>query len=259
MRRQILLILASLWIGDAARSAEWLTDAEAAQAKAKQENKFVMLDFTGSDWCGWCKKLKREVFDTPEFVQFAQTKLVLVEVDFPHAQTLALLQQRANAKLQSTYRVTGYPTLVVLDPTGREVARLGYVSGGPSAFISRFEQATRARQVASQPAAQHSAPEPEPIRKPVKWTPPPPPTPINYGPLALKSISGPKERRIVLINNASMMVGEKAKVRTQDHEVVVVCKEIREDSVLITCDGKEMELTLGKTATGPRIQTAVRE
>jgi hypothetical protein len=78
----------------------------------------------------------------------------------------------------------------------------------------------------------------------VTFKPVPPTVPIHYGPLALKAISGTKERRMVLINNASMMAGETAKVRAQDQEVVVCCKEIREDSVLITCDGRPMELNL---------------
>ena len=62
---------------------QWLTDTKTALEKARQENKAVLLDFTGSDWCGWCMKLKSEVFDQPEFAQFAQANLVLVEVDFP--------------------------------------------------------------------------------------------------------------------------------------------------------------------------------
>jgi hypothetical protein len=80
----------------------------------------------------------------------------------------------------------------------------------------------------------------------VTFVPIPPEVPNRYGALALKSISGTKERRMVLINNASMMTGETAKVKVEDHDVVVSCKEIRDNSVLITCDGKEMELKLGK-------------
>src|SRR5215510_9568275 len=111
MKRLFLLIL--ICAGQAVRgeSVEWLTDARAAQGKAKEENKLVLLDFTGSDWCGWCIKLKREVFDQPEFVQYARSKLVMVEVDFPHQKTLSHAQQQANAKLQRTYGITGYPTI----------------------------------------------------------------------------------------------------------------------------------------------------
>jgi hypothetical protein len=93
----------------------------------------------------------------------------------------------------------------------------------------------------------HTAPTPD-VEKPrtlATWSPPPAPIQIKYGPLALKSISGPKERRVVLINNATMMAGETANVRTEGREVVVCCQEIRDDSVKINCDGKPMELKLG--------------
>src|SRR5438093_919127 len=62
-------------------AATWLTDLPAAQAAAKAEKKIVLLDFTGSDWCGWCIRLKNEVFSQPEFDAFANANLVLVEVD----------------------------------------------------------------------------------------------------------------------------------------------------------------------------------
>jgi thioredoxin-related protein len=245
MRRLILLIILSC-AGQRAWSEplEWLTDARAAQEKAKRENKLVLLDFTGSDWCGWCMKLKSEVFDKPEFAQFANANLVLVEVDFPHRKAMAHLQQEANAQLDKTYRITGYPTIIVLNPDGRQVGRLGYVSGGPAAFIEKLTGLERTAKISAASAPTRPAPEPERPRKPVTFQPVPPAVPIHYGPLALKAISGTKERRMVLINNASMMAGETAKVRTQDQEVVVCCKEIREDSVLITCDGRPMELNL---------------
>jgi hypothetical protein len=130
----------------------------------------------------------------------------------------------------------------VLTPDGQEIHRQGYVPGGPAGFISQLGPIAKAQIVRAPPPAR----EPEPRRKPVTFTPIPPTVPIHYGALALKSISGPKDRRMVLINNASMMTGETAKVKVEDHDVVVSCKEIRNDSVLITCDGKELELKLGQ-------------
>ena len=242
MKRVFLFILMCAGQTVWGQSLEWLTDARAAQGKAKEENKMVLLDFTGSDWCGWCIKLKREVFDQPEFVQYARSKLIMVEVDFPHQQTLSQAQQQANARLQRTYGVTGYPTIILLNQDGKQAGRMGYVSGGPAAFIARLEKVAGMKTPANQTPVD---PEPAKPRTPVTWTPPPPAVSIHYGPLALKSVSGTKERRMVLINNATMMTGETAKVRTEDREVVVCCKEIREDSVTITCDGKPMELKLG--------------
>ena len=242
MRACILAVLLS-WLGLPAwsQSLEWQTDIQAAREKAKSENKLVVVYFTGSDWCPWCQKLKSEALDRPEFADFARANLVLVEADFPRYKAMPQLQHVANVELKKTYRVTGYPTLVVLNANGNEVKRIGYVAGAP-ALIEKLEGLAKLHTQAPQV---HPAVEPpERPRKPVTWTPPPPPVEIHYGPLALKAISGPKDRRIVLINNASLMTGEKAKVRAEDKEVVVLCKEIRDESVLITCDGKDIELRL---------------
>ena len=244
MRRLILFIVLT-WASQAAwgENLEWFGDVQAAQEKARRENKIVLLDFTGSDWCGWCIKLKSEVFDKPEFAEFAQAKLVMVEVDFPRYKAMAHLQRQGNARLAKTYHVTGYPTIVVLNQGGQPLGRLGYVAGGPKAFIAKLESLARFTNPTAQTPPRS---EPEPPRKPVTFTPIPPAVPTHYATLALKGISGTKERRMVLINNASLMAGETAKVHVEDRDVVVCCTEIREDSVLITCDGKPMELKLTK-------------
>src|SRR5215471_6574788 len=143
MRRLLLLFAICFGVFQAvgSESLEWFTDAQAALAKAKAENKLVLLAFTGSDWCGWCKKLKSEVFDKPEFAQFAQSKLILVEVDFPQNKTLSQAQQLANAGLAKNYRIHGYPTLILLDQEGKQVRRMGYVFGGSAAVIAKVEKA----------------------------------------------------------------------------------------------------------------------
>jgi thioredoxin-related protein len=140
--RRLFLLLAFCAVCQTLRSEnlEWFTDAEAAQAKAKAENKLVLLDFTGSDWCMWCQRLKRNVFDDPEFAQYAQSKLILVEVDFPQHKTLPEAQQQANARLEKTHRINSYPTIILLDSDGKQVARMGYVFGGASAFITKLEK-----------------------------------------------------------------------------------------------------------------------
>jgi thioredoxin-related protein len=242
MRSLILLILLAWSQLSRADGLEWLGELETAKERANQEKKFILLCFTGSDWCPACKRLKSEVFDQPEFADFARSKFVMVEADFPRYKPIGHLQLQANKALEKSFRVSSVPTVVVLTPDGQEIHRLGYVPGGPAGFISHLGPIANAQLVRPPPPPR----EPEPRRKPVTFTPIPPTVPIHYGALALKSISGPKDRRMVLINNASMMTGESAKVKVEDHDVVVSCKEIRADSVLITCDGKEMELTLGK-------------
>jgi protein disulfide-isomerase len=244
MRYLILLIVLACAQLSQGEGLEWLGDLESAKDRAKQENKLILVYFSGSDWCPACKRLKSEVFDQPEFGDFARAKLVLVQADFPRYQPIGHLQLQGNRALQKHYQVSSYPTVIVFDPEGRELHRLDYGAGGPAAFIAPL--AHIAKVAAPSPRPPPPASEPEPRRKPVTFVPIPPAVPNHYGPLALKSISGPKARRMVLINNASMMTGETARVKVEDHEVVVFCKEIRDDSVLITCDGAQTELKLGK-------------
>jgi len=125
----------------AAAQLEWMTDLPKAQEKARTEKKMVLLDFTGSDWCGWCKKLKAEVFSTDDFANYAKTNLVLVEVDFPRNKQLSAAQTTANMALQAKYSVQGYPTIIVLNSQGTKVAQLGYQPGGPKPFLARLDRA----------------------------------------------------------------------------------------------------------------------
>jgi thioredoxin-related protein len=124
----------------AAAELNWLTDVPKAQAQAKTENKLVMMDFTGSDWCGWCIKLHKEVFSQPEFADYAKKNLVLVEVDFPRSKPQTADLKKANAALQDKYKVEGYPTIIVLNGEGKKVGELGYQPGGPKAFIAELDK-----------------------------------------------------------------------------------------------------------------------
>jgi len=121
-------------------ASEWLTDYEAALRKAKAEDKPILLDFTGSDWCGWCIKLKKEVFDQPAFKKFAADNLVLVELDFPMRKPQSPSLKAQNRKLQTQFRIEGYPTIVLLDSSGKEIARTGYRSGGAEAYIKHLQE-----------------------------------------------------------------------------------------------------------------------
>jgi protein disulfide-isomerase len=124
----------------AADELNWLTDLPKAQAKAKEENRLVMLDFTGSDWCGWCIKLNKEVFSQPAFADYAGKNLVLVEVDFPRNKPQSAELKKANAALQDKYKIEGYPTIIVLNSDGKKVGELGYQPGGPKAFIAELDK-----------------------------------------------------------------------------------------------------------------------
>ncbi|HEV7868323.1 MAG TPA: thioredoxin family protein [Chthoniobacteraceae bacterium] len=120
-------------------AAGWDDDYEKAVAKAKAEKKMVVLDFTGSDWCGWCIKLDKEVFSKKEFKDYAKENLVLVEVDFPQGKQLSKKVKEQNDRLQKEHGVQGFPTIVVLNPEGTKVGTLGYTPGGPAAFIAKLD------------------------------------------------------------------------------------------------------------------------
>lgn len=119
---------------------KWETDFELAKKRAKEENKSILIDFTGSDWCGWCIKLNKEVFSTPEFQEFAAKKLIMVELDYPKKKELPAKLKEQNEKLQEEYKIEGFPTVILLNPRGKEVARTGYQEGGPAKYIEHVKE-----------------------------------------------------------------------------------------------------------------------
>ena len=118
----------------------WLSDFKKAQEEAKSNNKLLLLDFTGSDWCGWCIRLDKEVFSKPEFKEYANRNLILMEVDFPRGRTLSGSERTQNQELANRFAIQGFPTIVVLDGEGKKVGELGYTPGGPSAFIAELDK-----------------------------------------------------------------------------------------------------------------------
>ena len=118
----------------------WLTDYEQAKKQAKETHKLLLIDFTGSDWCGWCIRLRKEVFSKPEFQEYARKNLILMEVDFPMRKEQTKDLRMQNQNLAEQYNVAGFPTIVVLNGEGKQVGQLGYMEGGPTAFISELEK-----------------------------------------------------------------------------------------------------------------------
>lgn len=118
--------------------APWLTNYTEALGKAKTEDRKVFLFFTGSDWCGWCMRLEREILRMPDFKDFAAENLVLVKVDFPRKTRLPAAEAAQNQQLAKKYGVRGYPTVVVLNSQGEPVGELGYQEGGPEPFIAQI-------------------------------------------------------------------------------------------------------------------------
>ena len=136
------LLLMGAIISNSAAEGKWITDFNAAKEQAKKENKAILMDFTGSDWCGYCKKLKKEVFNTDQFQEWADKNMVLVEVDFPTAKVKQPAElKKANKVLEERFNIAGYPTLVFADSTGKEIGRIeGYEGQKPAEWIKLAEK-----------------------------------------------------------------------------------------------------------------------
>ena len=126
----------------------WLTNLEEANALSAKTGRPIMANFTGSDWCGWCKKLRREVFDTPEFQKWAAENVVLLELDYPRSFQIPENIRQQNQQLQQVFGVRGYPTIWFFTLSNGDdgkaninpLGKTGYVAGGPSAFIDVAKQ-----------------------------------------------------------------------------------------------------------------------
>ena len=141
MKTSLLVVAAVLaGVGSAfAQQDKWTTDLAKAETQAKAENKAILLDFTGSDWCGWCMKMKKEALDTPQFSAYADKNLVLMTVDFPRSTPLPPEVKQQNDKLSAQYRANGFPTFILINGYGRELGRQdGYLEGGANAFIAKL-------------------------------------------------------------------------------------------------------------------------
>jgi thioredoxin-related protein len=122
--------LASVAVGVAALTSSafattlegWSTDLEKALETAKKENKAVLVEFTGSDWCPPCIMMRKEVFSKKEFVEGASKSFILVEIDLPRDEKLKDVRER-NKPLVEKYQIEGFPTVVLLDSDGKEFTR----------------------------------------------------------------------------------------------------------------------------------------
>lgn len=123
------------------RAAEgWVDDFAKAKETAAKDNRDLLIDFTGSDWCSWCQQLHGEVFNKDAFKKEAPKHFVLVEIDFPQEKELAPALKAQNDKLQAQYRVEGFPTVVLADAQGRPYAVTGYEEGGAANYLKNLEK-----------------------------------------------------------------------------------------------------------------------
>ena len=119
----------------------WSHDFKAAQEQAAKENKALLIDFTGSDWCGWCIRLNDEVFKHDAFKNGVKDKFVLVEIDFPQDESkLDEATKAQNEKLQEDYGIQGFPTILLTDASGKPFASTGYQEGGPEKYVAHLDE-----------------------------------------------------------------------------------------------------------------------
>ncbi|HEV2328501.1 MAG TPA: thioredoxin fold domain-containing protein [Verrucomicrobiae bacterium] len=138
----LIACCAAAWLH--AADLNWLTDLPKAEALAKDQNKLVLMDFTGSDWCPWCQKMDKDTLTQPQFADYAQKNLVLVLVDFPNSKPQSDALKAANKALAEKYGVNGYPTLIAVKPDGSVVmTQVGYLEGGPQALIDQIDAAKK--------------------------------------------------------------------------------------------------------------------
>jgi protein disulfide-isomerase len=133
-------LLAVAVVQTASGKAGWLNNLDQAQKEAKTGNKLVFINFTGSDWCGYCMAMEKSVFSRAEFKEYARKNLVLVDIDFPRGRRLTMTQKKHNEELANRYGVRGFPTYIVLDQDGKQLAKLGFTEGGPKEFIAELEK-----------------------------------------------------------------------------------------------------------------------
>ena len=145
--RALALPALMLALASSAFAAEgWETNFEKAKTAAAKDNKDLLIDFTGSDWCGWCIKLNKEVFDKDAFKQDAPKHFVLVELDYPQKKEQSAEIKEQNKKLQETYTIEGFPTILLTDAKGRPYAKTGYQEGGPEAYNEHLTELRKVRE-----------------------------------------------------------------------------------------------------------------
>jgi len=127
----------------ASTSLVWLEDYDLALQKAETEDKVILINFTGSDWCKWCIKLVDEVFSKQEFADYANKNLVMLKLDFPRAYMQLNEVERLsypNYDLLGKYQIQGFPTILLTDAQGKVIGQTGYQVGGPQKYIEHLEK-----------------------------------------------------------------------------------------------------------------------
>jgi thioredoxin-related protein len=128
MLKQAIFTLGLAAIVAPAIAADWMTDLDAAKTQAAEQGKDILVNFTGSDWCGYCIRMRKDVLEQPEFDAYAADKFVLLEIDIPRG-PLAQDERERRMNICRQYDVTGFPTFLVLNSAGDVLG--GFTGGRP--------------------------------------------------------------------------------------------------------------------------------
>ena len=126
------------------QKVRWLNSYDEAVMIATETGKPILADFTGSNWCGYCVKLKKEVFDTPEFSAWAAENVVLLELDFPRPNKQPDWIKKQNNQLRNRYEIESYPTVLILNADGSVIGSQGYMRGGPERWVAVADNTVKA-------------------------------------------------------------------------------------------------------------------
>ena len=139
MHLSVILIFITL-TSAMAEAPVWHENFDEAIAAAKETNKPILLNFSGSDWCIWCKRLNQEVLSQQAFKDYAKDNLVLALADFPKGKTQTKALQDQNNALAQKYGVRGFPTVVLVASDGKLLAQTGYVKGGAENYVTHLKE-----------------------------------------------------------------------------------------------------------------------
>jgi len=124
---------------DTYQPGEWITDYKQALKLSQESSKPILVNFTGSDWCIWCKRLSKEVFTQKAFIDYATAELILLKLDFPRSIKQTDEERKQNEALAKQFSIQGFPTVVILNKDGKEIARTGYQEGGAEKYVQHLK------------------------------------------------------------------------------------------------------------------------
>lgn len=137
------IVMACTSVAEPTRSdnleAVWLDNFEEAKLQASESKVPILVNFSGSDWCGWCQRLANEVFTKETFIKFANDSLILFEADFPRYKSLSDTIAKQNQALATQFGIRGFPTILLLDGEGNEIGRTGYQPGGAEVYVNHLK------------------------------------------------------------------------------------------------------------------------